>query len=97
MTLGEFECPLRVFIANEHRISTSSIYHGCVLEIFGVPYLIDLIPISMGDVYVIVGMDWLSRFSAMIDNEGQRVVVRTLSGGELIIFGEGTRIGSAFC
>ena len=53
----------------------SRIYHGCVLEIFGVPYLIDLIPIPMEDVCVIVGMDWLSNFVAMIDCEGQGVVV----------------------
>ena len=58
---------------------------------------IDLIPIPMGDVCVIVGMDWLSRFGAMIDCEGQRVVVRTPSGGELVVYGEGTRLGSGFC
>ena len=35
----------------------SSVYQACVLEIFRVPYLIDLIPIPKGDVCVIVGMD----------------------------------------
>ena len=89
----ELECPLQVYIANEHGVSASVVYQGCVLEIFGVPYLIDLIPIHIGDVCVIVGMDWLSRFGSMIDCEGQRVVVRTPSGGELVIYGEGTRIG----
>ena len=59
-------------------------------------YLIDLIPIPMGDVCVIVGMDWLSRFGAMIDCAGQRVVVRTPSGGELVIYGEGTKLGLGF-
>ncbi|CAH1418425.1 unnamed protein product [Lactuca virosa] len=95
--VGELECPLRVSIANEHGVSASSIYRGCEMEIFGVPFKIDLIPIPMGDVCVIVGMDWLSRFGAMIDCEGQWVVVRTPSGGELIIYGEGTRVGSGFC
>ena len=66
------------------------------MEIFGVPYPIDLIPIPIRDVSVLVGMDWLSRFGAMIDCEGQGVVVRTPNGGELVIYGEGTRIGSAF-
>ena len=46
---------------------------------------------------VIMVIDWLSRFGAIIDCEGQRVVVRIPSGGELVIFGEGTKIGSAFC
>ena len=57
MTLGELQCPLRVSIVNEHAIYVSSVYQGCVLEIFGVSYLIDLILIPMGDVCVIVGMD----------------------------------------
>ena len=75
MTLSELECTLRVSIANEHGISASRVYSGRVLEIFGIPYPIDLIPIPMGDVCVIVDMDWLSRFGTMIDYEGQRVVV----------------------
>ena len=39
----------------------------------------------------------MSRFGAMIDCEGQRVVDRTPSGGELVIYGEDTRLGSGFC
>ena len=57
MALGELECPSWVFITIEHEVSTSSIYWGCVLEIFRVSYLIELIPIPMGGVYVIVGME----------------------------------------
>ena len=97
MSLGDLECPLWVSIANEHGVSTSSVFQDCVLEIFGVPYPINLISIPMGDVCVIVGMDWLSSFGAMINSEGQRVVVQTPSGGELVIYREGTRVGSRFC
>ena len=71
MNTSELECPLQVSIANEHGVSAFIVYQGCVLDIFGVPYLIDLIPVPMGNVCVIVGMDWLSRFGAMIDCEGQ--------------------------
>ena len=51
----------------------------------------------MADVFVIVGMDWLSQFGSMINCEGHRVVVRTPSEGELVIYGEGTRMGLGFC
>ena len=64
---GELECPLRVSIANEHGVFAFSFYRGCKLEIFGVYFPIDLISIPMGEVCVIVGMDWISRFGAMID------------------------------
>ena len=60
-------------------------------------YSIDLIHILMGDVCVIIGIYWFSKFSIMIDCEGQRVVVRIPIGGELVINEEGTRLGLAFC
>ncbi|CAH1443352.1 unnamed protein product [Lactuca virosa] len=52
--------PLRVSIADERAVYATDVIRGCVLEIFGVEFLIDLVPIAMGDVCVIVGMDWLS-------------------------------------
>lgn len=47
---------LRVSIPDERPVSTTDIDRGCVLDIFGVGYLIDFIPIAMVDVYVIVGV-----------------------------------------
>ena len=52
--------PLRVSIANEKAVYATEVIRGCVLEIFGVEFPIDLVPIAMGDVYVIVGMDWFA-------------------------------------
>ena len=49
--------PLRVSIADEKVIYAADVIRGCVLEIFGVKFPIDLVPIAMGDVCVIVGMD----------------------------------------
>ena len=61
--------PLRVSIANDHAVFATDVFWGWVLENFSVEFLIDLVPIVMGDVCVIVGMDWLRRFGAMIDWE----------------------------
>ena len=97
MTLGVLECSLRVSIANEHSVSALSIFQDCPLEIFGMSYPIYLIPILMGVVCMIVAMDWLSRFGAMIDCEGQLLVVRTASGGELTNYVKGTTDGSTLC
>ena len=65
--------PLIVSIADEHVIFANDVIRGCVLEIFGVEFPIDLVPIVIGDVCVIAGMDWLSQFGAMIDYERQLV------------------------
>ena len=59
--------PLRVSIADEHAVFATNVFRGCVQGIFGVEFPIDLVPIVMGDVCVIVGMDCLSRFGAVID------------------------------
>ena len=61
--------PLRVSIADEHAVFATDVIRGCVLHTFGVEFPIDLLPIAMGDVCVIVGMDWLSRFGIVIDCE----------------------------
>ncbi|XP_042757740.2 uncharacterized protein LOC111894906 [Lactuca sativa] len=50
----------------------------------------------MGDVCVIVGMYWLSRFGDLIDYERKLVMVRYPSGGVLTIYDNGTRSGSTF-
>ena len=67
-----------------------------MLELFGAEYPVDLVLIAMGHVCVIVGMDWLSRFGAVIDYERQLVTIRDPSGGVLTVYGEGTRYGLAF-
>jgi len=48
---------LRVSISNERAVYATEMIRGCRLEIFGVEFLINLVPIAMGDVCVIVGMD----------------------------------------
>ena len=67
--------PLRVSISDEHPAFATDIYKGFVLEIFGVGYLKDLITIAMRDVYVTVGIDWLSRFGALIECKRRMVTV----------------------
>ena len=68
--------PLLVSIADERAVYATEVIRGCVLEIFGFKFLIDLVPIAMGDVCVIVCMDWLNKFGAVIDYERQLVTIR---------------------
>lgn len=42
------------------KISTSRIFMDSTLDIFKVRFSIDLMPIPMGDIIVVVSMDWLS-------------------------------------
>ena len=67
--------PLRVSIANEQAVYATNVIRGCILQIFGVEFRLDLVLITMGDVCVIVVLDWLSRFGAVIDYERQLVTI----------------------
>ena len=87
--------PPRVSIADEHAVFATDVICECTFEIFGVEFSIDLVSIAMGDVYVMVVKDWLSRFGAVIDCELQLVTIRNPSRGVLTVYGEGTRSGSA--
>ncbi|KAJ9561205.1 hypothetical protein OSB04_006365 [Centaurea solstitialis] len=80
--------PLEVEIADEEFRLCKYVYRNNVLELEGVKFSIDLIPIPMREIQVVAGMDWLRRNEANVDCENCRVVVRNPSGGELTILGD---------
>lgn len=81
VSLGALDCMLGISITDDPTVTNSRVYHDCVLEIFGERFPIDLVPITIDDVYVIAGMDWLTQFGDLIDCERQLVVICTPSGG----------------
>ncbi|GJY11240.1 putative reverse transcriptase domain-containing protein [Tanacetum coccineum] len=49
------------------RISeTNIVLRGCTLRLLGHPFHIDLMPIELGSFDVIIGMDWLAKYHAVI-------------------------------
>ncbi|KAJ9545001.1 hypothetical protein OSB04_024708 [Centaurea solstitialis] len=80
--------PLEVEIADEEFRLCKYVYRNNVLELEGVKFSIDLIPIPMREIQVVAGMDWLRRNGANVDCENCRVVVRNPIGGELTILGD---------
>ncbi|GKE13227.1 putative reverse transcriptase domain-containing protein, partial [Tanacetum coccineum] len=55
-----------VQLADRRVAKTNTILRGCTLGLLGHPFDIDLMPVELGSVDVIVGMDWLSRYHAVI-------------------------------
>ncbi|KAJ9544945.1 hypothetical protein OSB04_024652 [Centaurea solstitialis] len=88
---SKLESPLEVEIADEEFCLCKFIYKKNVLEVEGVKFSIDLIPIPMREIQVVAGMDWLRRNGANVDCENCRVVVRNPSGGELTILGDASK------
>ncbi|GJZ35059.1 putative reverse transcriptase domain-containing protein [Tanacetum coccineum] len=66
------------------RISeTNVILRGCTLGLLGHPFDIDLMPVELGSFDVIIDMDWLAKYHAVIDCDEK--IVRIPYGDETLI------------
>nr|GFD10348.1 putative reverse transcriptase domain-containing protein [Tanacetum cinerariifolium] len=53
-------------LADGRIFETNIILRGCTLGLLGHPFKIDLMPVELGSFYVIIGMDWLAKYHALI-------------------------------
>ncbi|GKD28058.1 putative reverse transcriptase domain-containing protein, partial [Tanacetum coccineum] len=56
-----------VELADGRIIGVNTILMGCTLNFLNHPFNINLMPVEMGSFDVIIGMDWLSRYNAIIN------------------------------
>nr|GEV77064.1 hypothetical protein [Tanacetum cinerariifolium] len=69
---------------DDGRISeTNVVLRGCTLGLLGHPFDIDLMPVELGSFDVIIGMDWLAKYHALIVCDEK--VVRIPYGDEVLI------------
>ncbi|GJR70311.1 putative reverse transcriptase domain-containing protein, partial [Tanacetum coccineum] len=61
-------------------LETNIVLRGCTLGLLGHPFDIDLMPIELGSFDVIIGMDWLAKYHALIVYDEK--VVRIPYGNE---------------
>ncbi|KAJ9546613.1 hypothetical protein OSB04_019156 [Centaurea solstitialis] len=95
--LGNLDSPQAIDVAAEEVQVVEHVYRGCSIDIFGVRFSINLIPIPMNGVDVVVGIDWMFPNRATTDVAGQCVRIHNPSGGELVVYGKGRRISTSFC
>ncbi|GJW63848.1 putative reverse transcriptase domain-containing protein [Tanacetum coccineum] len=78
-----------VELADGKIIGINTIIRGCTLNFLDHPLKINLMPVELGSFDVIVGMDWLAKYHAVIDCAEK--IVRIPWGNEtLIIHGDGS-------
>ncbi|GJU96937.1 putative reverse transcriptase domain-containing protein [Tanacetum coccineum] len=66
-------------------IGINTIIRGCTLNFLNHPFNINLLPIELGSFDVIIGMDWLSKYHAVINCAEK--IVRIPWGNETLILG----------
>ncbi|GJW95222.1 putative reverse transcriptase domain-containing protein [Tanacetum coccineum] len=82
-----------VELADGKIIGINTIIRGCTLNFLNHPFNINLLPVELGSFDVIIGMDWLSKYHAVIDCAEK--IVRIPWGNEtLIVHGDGSNQGN---
>ncbi|XP_021991459.1 uncharacterized protein LOC110888232 [Helianthus annuus] len=87
-TLTKLPMPMEVEVGNNKSFIVCDICRECKLDIDGEEYSIDLIPMSMGEFQVVVGIDWLSRYHAKVICLRKEIHLTSPSGKRVIIYGE---------
>ncbi|GJS21405.1 putative reverse transcriptase domain-containing protein [Tanacetum coccineum] len=78
-----------VDLAEGRIIWVNTLIRGCTLNFLNHPFKIDLMPVEMGSFDVIIGMDWLAKYHAVIVCDEK--LVRVLFGSEILNFHGGER------
>ncbi|GJU22824.1 putative reverse transcriptase domain-containing protein [Tanacetum coccineum] len=58
-----------VELADGRIIGLNAIIQGCTLNLLNHPFNIDLMPVELGSLNVIICMDWLAKYQAVIETE----------------------------
>ncbi|XP_021986890.1 uncharacterized protein LOC110883451 [Helianthus annuus] len=77
-----------VEIGDNKSFIVCDVCRGCKLSIDDEEYLIDLVPMSMGEFQVVVGMDWLAQHHTKVVCFRKEIKLISLSGKHVTIYGE---------
>ncbi|GJZ01807.1 putative reverse transcriptase domain-containing protein [Tanacetum coccineum] len=72
-----------VELADGKIIGINTIIRGCTLNFLNHPFIIDLIPVELGSFDIIIGIDWLAKYHAVIVCDEK--LVRIPFGNEILI------------
>jgi hypothetical protein len=80
----------KVELADGNVVEVDTIIRGCTLNLLNHPFNIDLMPVELGSFDVIIGMDWLARYHAVIVCD-ERFVRVPWGNKTLVIRGKGSK------
>ncbi|XP_074377443.1 uncharacterized protein LOC141718962 [Apium graveolens] len=84
-TMSEVMNPV---IANQEKIHVSQFCPKCEIDISGHNFPVDLILFKLGELDIILRMDWLGKNNAQIDYRSKKVYLRAESGEKVIFRGQ---------
>ncbi|GJX60513.1 putative reverse transcriptase domain-containing protein [Tanacetum coccineum] len=81
-----------VELADDRIIWVNTLIRGCTLNVLNHLFNIDLMPVEMGSFDVTIGMDWLSKYHAVIVCD-EKIVCIPFGNEILIVHGDGSNNG----
>ncbi|GJW30506.1 putative reverse transcriptase domain-containing protein [Tanacetum coccineum] len=87
VALSTLDTSYAIELANGRILETNVVFRGCTLGLLGYSFDIDLIPVKLGSFDVIIGIDWLVRYYALIVCD-EKVVCVPYGDEVLIIRGD---------
>ncbi|GJZ50590.1 putative reverse transcriptase domain-containing protein [Tanacetum coccineum] len=85
-----------VELADEKIVGINTIIRGCTLNFLNHPFNINLMPIKLGSFDVIIGMDWLAKYQAIIVC-AEKIVCIPWGNETLNVHGDGSDRGNETC
>ncbi|GJX20599.1 putative reverse transcriptase domain-containing protein, partial [Tanacetum coccineum] len=85
-----------VELAEWKIIRINTIIRGCTLNLLNHPFNINLIPVKLGSFDVIVGIDWLAKYHAVIDC-AEKIVHIPWGNETLVVHGDGSNQRNRTC
>nr|GEV62187.1 hypothetical protein [Tanacetum cinerariifolium] len=82
-TLSWLDTSYAVELVDGRISETNLVLRGCMLGLLGHSFDIDLMPIELGSIDIIIGMDWLAKYHALIVCDEK--VIRIPYGDEVLI------------
>ncbi|XP_040946288.1 uncharacterized protein [Gossypium hirsutum] len=69
-------------------VKVDKLFRNFPLEVQGVIFLVDLMQVPFGEFDLILGMDWLVKYRAILYCAAKQMVLRTVKENEVVVIGE---------
>ncbi|KAJ8773394.1 hypothetical protein K2173_028571 [Erythroxylum novogranatense] len=86
--LSPLDTPLMVSTPIDQFIVISQVYRDCEIEISGGKFVVDLMPLKMGGLDVILGMDTLEKYHANLDCKQKIMEFESENGRKMVFVGD---------
>ncbi|KAM0051849.1 putative nucleotidyltransferase, Ribonuclease H [Helianthus debilis subsp. tardiflorus] len=88
LTASKLDVPYSIKLANGKLVEADEVIRGCVIELGGHEFTLDLLPVELGSFDVVVGMDWLSSNKAEVVCHEKTIRIPMADEEMIVVHGE---------